>query len=432
MAVSKQPLGMNARNHLYVQRYNFREPIRRADDKLATKRTLLRHHIPTPALIATFQHFRDVRKYDWKRAPSSFVIKPAKGYGGEGIAVVRKWDGVSGKWSAGGVVTARELEAHVFGLLDGAASRDHLPDDVLIEERVVVNSRLRKLGAGGVPDVRIIVFRGVPVMAMLRISTEHSHGKANLHQGALGLGVDMRTGITTRGVLFGREVRTIPGTKTKVRGIKVPEWSDVLDTAVRAQEASGLGYAGIDIVFDNKKGPLVLEVNAHPGLQIQVVNGDSLRTRLERVEDMKLPSREYAIDLARRMFAESALRAVEERSNVVGVFDKVILIGTKGKKVVRAKIDTGAYRTSVDRELVEQIGIPFSDTKPEIKVRSGTSDGVVSRQGIDITLRLRGKTIHTIGSVSERQHLRFPVIIGRKDLDGFLVDPGFWVRNLEK
>ena len=429
MAVSRQPLGMNARNYLYVQKYNFRNSIRRADDKFKTKRVLLRADIPTPKLFTAFRNFRDARAYDWKKAPSTFVIKPARGHGGEGILVIRKWDGVSGKQSGGKIVTARDLEAHIFGLLDGASSRDHLPDDVLMEERVVVNTKLRKLGAGGVPDVRVIVFRGVPVMAMLRVSTEQSHGKANLHQGAIGLGVDMRTGITTNGVLFGKELRVIPGTKTKTRGIKVPEWNKVLDIAVQAQDASGLGYAGIDVVFDNKKGPLVLEVNARPGLQIQVVNRDSLWTRLERVEGMKLPSREYAIDLAKRMFAESALRAVEERSNVVGVFDKVTLIGSKGTRVVRAKIDTGAYRTSIDKELVEELGIPVSNAKPRVRVRSGTSDGVVVREGLDVTMRLRGKTINTVGSVSERKHLRFSVIIGRKDLDGFLVDPGFRVRS---
>jgi alpha-L-glutamate ligase-like protein len=429
MAVSKQPLGMNARNHLYIQRYNFREQICRADNKLATKERLVRYNIPTPGILATFRAFRDVRMHNWRHMPSSFVIKPARGLGGQGIWIVRKWDGVSGKRSGGNEVTAKEIEAHVFGLLDGAASKDHLPDEVLLEERVIVNSKLKKLGAGGVPDVRVIVFKGVPVMAMLRLSTIHSHGKANLHQGALGVGIDMRTGITTRAFVHSKEVTFIPGTKTKVRGIKIPQWDNVLDIAVRAQDASGLGYTGIDIVFDNKKGPLVLEVNAHPGLEIQNVNGDSLRTRLERVEDMKLPHREYAIDLAKRMFAENALRAVGERSNIVGVFDRVTIIGAKGKKVVRAKIDTGAYRTSMDRALVEQLGIPFSEKKPEVKVRSGTSDGVVSRQGIDVTIRLRGKTIHTIGSISERQHLRFPVIIGRKDLDGFLVDPSFKVRE---
>jgi alpha-L-glutamate ligase-like protein len=429
MAVSKQPLGMNARNHLYIQRYNFRDQICRADNKLATKQRLIHRGIPTPSMIGTFRTFRDVRGHEWEHMPSSFVIKPARGLGGQGIWVVRKWDGTKGKRGGGHDVTVKEIEAHIFSLLDGSASKDHLPDDVLLEERVVVNSKLKKLGAGGVPDVRVMVFRGVPVMAMLRLSTVHSHGKANLHQGALGVGIDMRTGITTQAIVHGKKVQFIPGTKTKVRGIKIPEWDSVLDIAVRAQEVSKLGYAGIDIVFDNKKGPLVLEVNAHPGLEIQNVNGDSLRTRLERVEDMKLPSREYAIDLAKRMFAEHALQAVGERSNIVGVFDTITIIGPKGKKQVRAKIDTGAYRTSIDEAIVQELGIPVSKEKPEVRVRSATSGGTVTRTGIDLVYTLRGKKIHTIASLAQRDHLRFDVIIGRKDLDGFLVDPSFKVRK---
>jgi Glutathione synthase/Ribosomal protein S6 modification enzyme (glutaminyl transferase) len=108
MAVSIQPLGMNARNHLYVQRCNFRDAIRRADDKLATKRRLLRRNIPTPHLLATFTTFRDARRFDWRCLPSSFVLKPARGHGGQGIVVVRKWDGAAGKRAGGDAITARD------------------------------------------------------------------------------------------------------------------------------------------------------------------------------------------------------------------------------------------------------------------------------------------------------------------------------------
>jgi len=40
------------------------------------------------------------------------------------------------------------------------------------------------LGTFGLPDIRIICFNMVPVIAMLRIPTELSDGKANLHSGA--------------------------------------------------------------------------------------------------------------------------------------------------------------------------------------------------------------------------------------------------------
>jgi alpha-L-glutamate ligase-like protein len=418
MAVSKQPLGLNARNYLYIRPYNRRVAKARADDKLRTKERLIKNRVPSPRLIAVFRSLRDVRAFDWKSLGDSFVLKPARGYGGSGIIVVRKWNGQRGR-ASGSDITVRDLEAEIFSILDGAYSLDNLPDAAFLEERVVVASTLRKYCKKGVPDIRIIVTNGVPIMAMLRLPTAYSDGKANLHQGALGVGVDMRTGITTKAVFMGSETGIIPGTKQKVRGIKVPLWDKLLDLAVRTQEASGLGYAGVDIVLDEEKGPLILEVNARPGLQIQLANGASLRTRLERIEGMKIPSREYGIELGKKLFAESALAEVPEASNVLHVVERVVILGPKGKRVVHAKVDTGAFRTAIDAALVDELGL--DPHHKEVKVRSGA--GHQTRETVRMVYRLRGKDIATIASHSDRAHMRFPMIIGRRDLKGFLVDP---------
>jgi len=409
---------MNARNYLYIRPHNRRRAKEYADDKLKTKRRLLKHDVPTPGLLAVFSSLRDVRNFDWTKMSERFVLKPARGYGGGGITVVGKWNGTQGR-SSGADITVRELEAEIFSILDGAYSLDNLPDVAFLEERVVVASTFRKLAKKGVPDIRIIVMRGVPVMAMLRLPTEGSHGKANLHQGALGLGIDLRTGITTKAVFYGELVAYIPGTKTKVRGVKIPEWEKVLDIAAAAAEASNLGYAGIDVVIDENRGPLVLEVNARPGLQIQIANGASLRTRLERIEDMKIPSREYGIELGKKLFAETALSEVPEANNVLHVVEKVTVYGPKGKKTVLAKVDTGAFRTALDSALVDELGI--DPHHKEVQVRSGSGNQM--RKTVRLTFRMRGKDINTIASYNDRTHMRFPMIIGRKDLKGFLVDP---------
>ncbi len=419
MAVSKQALGMNARNYLYIRPKNKRRAKERADNKLLTKQRLLKHAIPTTKLIAVFRSFADVRAYPWKDLRGDFVLKPARGYGGSGIMVVRKWDGKQGKRLHAADVTPQELEAEIFNILDGASSLDNLPDTAFLEERVVVSSTMRKLSAGGVPDVRVIVANRVPVMAMLRLPTVYSGGKANLQQGAIGIGIDLRTGITTKGVFHGGSVAIIPGTKTKVRGIKLPQWDKVLEIATRSQDVSGLGYAGIDIVYDEEKGPLVLEVNARPGLKIQLANGASLRTRLERVADMTIPSVSYGIDLAKRLFAETALVEVPAADNVLHVIEKVTIFGQKGKKVVPAKVDTGAYRTALDAALVEELGLDPHHER--VHVFSGA--GRQMRHTVRVTLRLRGKSFETVASYNDRAHMRYPVIIGRRDLKGFLVDP---------
>lgn len=418
MAVSKQPLGLNARNYLYIRPHNKRTAKERADDKLLTKERLIKSRIPTPKLIAVFRSLKDVRMFDWCSLKESFVLKPARGYGGSGIMVVRKWNGEQGKVS-GSEVTLHELEVEIFSILDGAYSMDNLPDAAFLEERVVVAAALRKVCKKGVPDLRVIVANGVPIMAMLRLPTKNSDGKANLHQGALGVGVDLRTGITTKAVYYGRETLYIPDTRVKVRGIKIPSWEKVIEYAVDAQRASGLGYAGIDLVLDEDKGPLVLEVNARPGLQIQLANGASLRTRLERIEGMKIPSREYGIELGKKLFAESALVEIPEASNVLHVVERVVICGPKKKKAVFAKVDTETYRTALDAALAEELGL--DPHHKEVEVRSGS--GRQTRKTVRMTYRLRGKEIVTIASHNDRAHMRFPMIIGRRDLKGFLVDP---------
>jgi len=420
MPVSKLALGMNARNYLYIRPNNKPRAKRRADNKLLTKKRLLKFDVPTPRLLAVFKTFREVRAFDWGRLRGNFVVKPARGYGGGGILVVRNWNGVEGKRIGGGYpITFHELEAEIFSILDGAYSIDNLPDIAFLEERVQVASAMRKLAKRGVPDIRVIVYNKVPIMAMLRLPTIYSHGKANLHQGALGIGIDLRTGITTKGIFFGSEEEFIPGTKTKVRGIKIPKWNKVLEVAVRAQVASKLGFAGIDVVLDEEQGPLVLETNARPGLQIQLANGESLRTRLERIEFMNIPSVEYGIDLAKRLFAETALNEIADSANILKVIEKVAVYGPKGKKTVQAKIDTGAYSTSIDESLVHELGLEEHDEQKQI--RSGVGHEV--RNTVRFTMRLHSKDIQTIASYTDRTHMRYPMIIGRSDLEGFLVDP---------
>ena len=63
----------------------------------------------------------------------------------------------------------------------------------------------------------------------------------------------------------------------------MPEWDKILDIAVTCQEMTGLGYLGVDLMIDETIGPLMIEVNARPGLAIQMANGVGLLRRLEPV-----------------------------------------------------------------------------------------------------------------------------------------------------
>jgi alpha-L-glutamate ligase-like protein len=124
-------------------------------------------------------------------------------------------------------------------------------------------------------------------MAMVRLPTRLSDGKANLHQGAIGVGIDIPTGLTRRGVWGNEIIREHPDTERSIVGIEIPKWAELLEMASRCYELSGLGYVGVDFVLDHSKGPMILELNARPGLAIQIANGNGLQHRLHKVEQLR-------------------------------------------------------------------------------------------------------------------------------------------------
>lgn len=420
MAISDSALGMNARNFLYINPYNKARAKRRADDKLLTKRTLIKNSIPTANIIHTFSTRSSMNDFSWDLPKEGFAIKPARGYGGEGILVFDEWDGQSGITISGKKYTIGQIKSHILDIFDGVYSLQSIPDRAYIEERITPHPFFKKLAPIGLPDVRIIVFNKIPVMAMLRLPTEESHGKANIHQGAIALGIGLRTGITKHGIYHDKPISVIPGTKIKVRGIKIPNWDEMLLLATRAQAVCGLGYAGVDIVSDKKLGLVVIEINARPGLSIQNANLASLRSRLERVENLEVPTPERGVEIAKSIFAESFAAKVKDEKKVLSIIERVIITNDNLSKEYWAKIDTGAYRTSIDRTIVDELGLKIL---PGERIFVSSASGTSTRPAVRLDLRLGGKKVSTIASVADRARLQFPLIIGRRDLSGFYVNP---------
>jgi predicted ATP-grasp superfamily ATP-dependent carboligase len=75
-----------------------------------------------------------------------------------------------------------------------------------------------------------------------------------------------------------------PDTGNAVSGVQIPQWERLLEIAAGAYEMTGLGYQGIDLVLDRDRGPMLLELNARPGLNIQIANREGLGIRLEKIE----------------------------------------------------------------------------------------------------------------------------------------------------
>lgn len=269
-------LGMNARNLSYIRPYNRKKAKRLADNKIMSKRVLGKAGIPVSKLIAKIKSIEELENFDWSVLPSSFALKPNRGFGGGGILVVYgKKKNCDGIWikADGSTINIEDIKSHVLNILDGAFSLSNTPDIAFFEERLTLLKLFKPYAYKGIPDIRVIVFNRIPVMAMLRLPTKESGGKANLMLGGIGVGIDLATGVTTTAVIGkGKIIEYVPGTRMLLSGIKIPYWKDILTLAVKAQEVSGMGYLGADVAIDRERGPVFLEINARPGLSIQVAN----------------------------------------------------------------------------------------------------------------------------------------------------------------
>lgn len=277
-------LGMNERNYGYILKENRRCNFKNVDDKLITKQLAHRFGVSSPGFIGLISCQYEIRNFEKMICGhNEFVIKPTRGSGGRGIVVI-KGRGENGGFigSSGKEVSLSYIREHLSNILSGLYSLGGSPDKALIEECVEFTDAFDGFSYQGVPDVRIIVFRGYPVMAMMRLSTSASGGRANLHQGAVGVGISLNSGRARRAVMNGMIVERHPDTgRDLCKELAVPRWREHLTIASGGYEMTGLGYFGADIVLDRKRGPMLLELNARPGLAIQIANGEGLGRRLE-------------------------------------------------------------------------------------------------------------------------------------------------------
>lgn len=303
-------LGINRRNAEYTLVYNRRRDYPLVDDKVLTKELAMKAGAAVPDLYGLIEIQQQVARLpDIVRDHDDFVVKPAQGSQGEGIVVVTGRTAGMYRLASGALMGHAELAFHVSNILSGIYSLGGQTDKAIVEYRVKFDPVFERIAYRGVPDVRIIVFLGVPVMAMVRLPTRMSGGKANLHQGAIGAGIDIPTGRTLTAVWKNAVVNEHPDTFNPVSGVEIPNWPRLLDIAARSFEMTSLGYQGIDLVLDADRGPLILELNARPGLNIQIANREGLAHRLAAVEANRdsLKSVEDRIAFATGRFGSKAL-----------------------------------------------------------------------------------------------------------------------------
>ena len=278
-------LGINQRNLAFIQESNPRSLYPRVDDKTITKQICDKHGIPVPETYAIIRRYGDVARFaELIGDRGEFVVKPASGAAGRGIIVIAKRNGKDYETAGGRLISHSELTYHISTILSGLYSLGGQLDATIVERRIIMHPTMQGVAVGGTPDIRVILYRHVPVMAMVRLPTVASDGRANLHQGAAAAAVDLVTGRTFGGVCSGRAVARHPDTDEQISGLQIPGWHNLLAAAMKLADALEMGYIGVDFVIDAKTGPVVLEANARPGLAIQVAHRIGLLPRLKLID----------------------------------------------------------------------------------------------------------------------------------------------------
>ena len=284
-------LGMNRRVGDYILTHNERKKYPLVDNKITTYELCKKHNVSQPDHYFHVTNIGQIKKIKKDLIQlKSFCIKPARGAMGNGILVVNEVLGTEEEPefdTSKGLMNIKKLSHFISDILSGLYSLSGHPDQVIIQEKIILHPVFDNYVYKGIPDIRFIVYKGYPVMAMLRCPTKKSQGRANLHQGAVGCGINIATGHITNCIYLNNSINTHPDTGKELKDLAIPYWEELLVQASKCYEMTQMGYIGVDMVLDKNKGPQLLEINARPGLSIQLANSTGLIPRLELINQQK-------------------------------------------------------------------------------------------------------------------------------------------------
>lgn len=90
-----------------------------------------------------------------------------------------------------------------------------------------------------------------------------------------------------------------------------------------------------------------------------------------------------------------------------------------GGKRLRARIDTGARMSSIDRITAKKLKLGKTVRRTRIKSAHGTS----IRPVVKTTVKIKSKKIKASFNLAARSHMKYRVLIGRNILKkGFIID----------
>lgn len=426
-------LGLNARNLLYLRPYNPKKAMAFADDKMKTKAFLSARKIPTAKVYARIENREQLRNFNFAALPDECVLKPNYGFGGEGIIILKGRK--NGRFLERGKTPVSEeyLREHIEDILDGKFSVNGRADTAFFEKILIGHEGFAPFRPAGLPDIRFVVFNLVPVMSMLRVPTVQSHGKANVHMGGLGIGIDIAKGTTTHAFQYSRLLTELPHGGDP-SGIPIPFWEEMLLIASKIQHVTNIGYLAVDLTIDREQGPVLLEVNARAGLMVQVANLAPLRARLERVKGLSVSSPEKGVRIAQELFGERTRQRTGLKGGTQQSSDtdrprlglrETLTVHAKGVNMEvpvllsPATSEFTVFSRTLLKELEREGGAESTTEHDSATFPFSSGEGIYR-----IKATLGGKKMQTLVHAGDVPFPGVRAVIGRRDLTGFYIDPG--------
>lgn len=428
----------NARNLLYIKKFNDKKAIRLANNKLETKIFLWERWIPFAKTYWIISNRNELYEFDFSYLPKkTFIIKPNQWSKGNWILIVKnisKEENLKPKEKnnfLNFIIKKREkivpyktipthkkelyhiwektindptFRRYLLDIIDGKFSMNMGWDKVIIEEKLTPGELFKDFCEYGLADIRIIVFNLVPIATMIRVPTKYSNGKANLAQWWLGLGIEICTGKITS-MLRKNKVYThkFPKEFAHFFGKQIPYRKDILFLSSKAQYYVNLGYLALDRVITNE-GPKLLEINARAWLEVQKVTNTPLEKILEKIEDLNIQDPEKWVEIAKTLFSKESNDIIKQQ--------KILYLSQYGKLIFKW-----------DEEEIIDIIVEIDLNKQNNYVSQNIYEKIKQKSDFLLDIYQNDIAIKKPKLLAKEQLAENKIILGKKTAENFLIKP---------
>ena len=435
-------LGNNARNLLYIKKFNDKKGIRLANNKLQTKDFLVERGIPFAKTYGIISSRKELYEFDFSYLPKkNFVVKPNQWSKWQWVYIVKYIEEEQSEeiiiekpkktfqkigeqirklffqkfedhhhhgkyqiWDE--ILTDQEFRRRLLDIIDGKFSMTLGWDKIIVEEKLIAGELFKDFCEYGLADIRVIVFNLVPVATMIRVPTKQSGGKANLAQWWLWFGIEVGSGKITS-LLWKNKIRKMkfPKKFAHLQNKKIPYRNDILFLSSKVQYFVNLWYLALDRVITNE-WPKLLEINARAGLEVQKVSNTKLQKVLNKIADLKIIDPEKWVEIAKSLFTP-------EKSDLLWQ-NKLLYLSQYAKFIIKEKEEEEKLDVIVEVDLNKSWN--FMSQKLFDKIKENKRERYLDLYENEITLK-KAK-FSSLESLADNK-----IILGNKTASHYLIKP---------